>query len=128
MKYLVSAFAALLMFMSVSTPADAGSCKNNVNCSQPAAVGKGQKVPTWHVVNCLTGPKGVPIACNDPKAVHKSPRGDNVVCFLGSDDKIHWDHPKVVYKGRPFINLRRNGIWQPKWTMTKAEKDFFGIK
>ncbi len=102
----------------------------DVNCNQPTAVGKGKKAPTWEVVGCVIGPAGGPyvrIDCDDPDAVHKSPKGMDAVCFLGSDGKIHWDIPGIVYEGRPFKNLRVGSEWQPLWTLTAAEKARLGI-
>lgn len=95
----------------------------DVNCNQPTGVGKGNDVPIWHVVDCVIGPEGGPytrIACDDPRAVHISPRGQKVVCFFGSDNKIHWDLVGWVYKGRQFFNHRVNGRWQPNWVDGKG--------
>ncbi len=108
------------------------ACESDINCNQPTAVGKGQKAPVWHVVRCVVGPPNGPyetIACNDPRAIHISPRGLESVCFLGSDGKIHWDLPGIVFEGRTFKNIKlREGGWQPLWTLTSAEKARLGIK
>lgn len=129
-KIFLAAFVALCFTFLLGEPASA--CEvGQVNCNQPTAVGKGQTVPVWHVVACVVGPEGGPytrIACNDPRAIHKSPRGMDAVCFYGSDGKIHWDLPGIVYEGRTFINLRQGGVWQPRWTLTTAEKTRLGIR
>lgn len=117
-----TAVVAVATFVATDT---ASACViTDVNCKQPTGVGKGNKVPIWHVVDCVIGPEGgpyTPIACDDPRAVHISPRGDEVVCFLGSDNKIHWDFVGWVRKGRKFINqcVANCGTaaadWQPNW-------------
>lgn len=97
-------------------------CVPDVSCKQPTGVGDGE-VPIHHVVDCVIGPEGGPytrIACNDPRAVHISPRGGKVVCFLGSDNKYHWDLVGWVYKGRKFYNHKVNGRWQPHWVDGKG--------
>lgn len=136
--------AALLAALSVPVPAVtigtvswlasatvATACTPGVNCNQPTPVGKGKKVPVWHVVQCVIGPAGGPytaIACNDPRAVHKSPKGLDAVCFLGSDGKIHWDFPGIVYEGRTFKNLVINeNESAPIWSLTASEKARLGI-
>ncbi|MES2749731.1 MAG: hypothetical protein V4606_05045 [Patescibacteria group bacterium] len=89
-----------------------------VNCNDPTGVGKGVKVPVWHVEYCVIGPAGGPytkIACQDPRAVHTAPTGNQAVCFLGSDGKIHWDYQWAVLEGKKFINRRVDGRWQPDW-------------
>ncbi len=115
----------------LATTTAAEACETDINCNQPTTVGKGQKAPVWHVVKCVIGPPNGPyetIACNDPSAIHISPRGQESVCFLGSDGKIHWDLPGIVYEGRTFKNIRLADGWQPLWTLTKAEKARLGIK
>lgn len=129
-KAIVAAFF-LLTFGGIE-PAAAESCDPGltVNCNDPTAVKKGTKAPTWTVVRCVIGPAGGPytsIPCDDPRAVHKSPRGLDAVCFLGSDGKIHWDFPRIVYEGRTFKNIRQSGTWQPLWVLTPAEKAWLGI-
>lgn len=126
MEKLLLAFA-LLWAGSFAAACEIGA----VNCNQPTAVASGKPVPTWQVVACVIGLEGGPytrIACDDPQAIHESPRGLDAVCFLGSDGKIHWDQPGIVYEGRTFINLRQGGVWQPRWDLTEAEKDRLGIK
>ncbi len=121
--------ASIFLAFAGMTAAWADSC-DGVNCNQPTAVDKGVKAPTWEVVRCVTGPANGPytsIPCNDPNAVHKSPKGADAVCFLGSDGKIHWDIPGIVREGRTFKNIRHNGSWQPLWKLTKAEKAKLGI-
>ncbi len=119
----------------VATVEMAAACEVGVNCNDPTAVGKGKKAPLWKVMQCVIGQAGgpyTPIACNDPQAVHKSPKGLDSVCFLGSDGKYHYDFPGIVYEGRTFKNLRvgkgANQDWQPLWTLTAAEKRWLGIK
>lgn len=133
-KFLATALAGAFLFAAsllMGGTAPAMACEvGEVNCAQPTPVGKGKKAPVWQVVKCVIGPAGGPytrIACDDPKAVHKSPKGMDAVCFLGSDGKIHWDIPGIVYEGRTFKNLRVGNEWQPLWTLTKAEKAWLGI-
>lgn len=95
----------------------------DVNCNDPTGVGKGADVPIHHVLYCVVGPEGGPytrVACDDPRAVHISPFGQKVVCFLGSDNKYHWELVGWVYKGRQFINHKVNGRWQPDWVDGKG--------
>lgn len=129
-KFIIAIILVLAAFSNTSQPAQAETCQNGVNCTQPTPVGKGKKAPTWHVVQCVVGLAGgpyTPIACNDPKAIHTSPRGMDAVCFLGSDGKIHWDLPGIVQEGRTFKNVRQGGVWQPSWNLTSAEKAKLGI-
>ncbi len=110
----------------------AEACTPGVNCNMPTPVGKGKKAPTWKVLYCVTGPEGgpyTPIACDDPRAVHRSPKGLVAVCFFGSDGKLHWDFPGIVYEGRTFKNLVINeNESEPIWKLTAAEKARLGIK
>lgn len=127
---LAGVFLASVALVGGTSPSLADACEG-VNCSEPTPVGKGKKAPTWEVVACVIGPSGGPytrISCGDPAAIHKSPRGLDAVCFLGSDGKIHWDLPGIVYEGRTFKNIRQGGVWQPLWELTRAEKDRLGIK
>lgn len=106
------------IMLATAAPAAACTLDVGVSCKTPTGVGKGNKVPVWHVVNCVVGPEGGPytkIACKDPKAVHIAPTGNEAVCFLGSDGKIHWDYQWVVHEGKKFINRRVGGRWQPDW-------------
>lgn len=114
-----TATVATVVTVMATETAWADNCvTDDVNCNQPTGVGKNVDVPIWHVVDCVVGPESGPytrIACDDPDAVHMSIRGDRVVCFLGSDNKIHWDLVGWVYKGREFFNHKINGTWQPHW-------------
>lgn len=98
----------------VLTMAEAG-CEPN--CDQPTAVQRGQKVPVWKVLYCVVGKPGEyrRIDCQDPRAVHRTPTGNDGVCFIGSDGKPHWDYQWAVHEGRRFINHRIGGRWQPDW-------------
>ncbi len=99
-----------------ASPQVAVACE--INCNQPTAVDKGKKVPVWHVVDCMVGPEGGPytrVDCKSKEAVHISPRGEEVVCFLGSDNKIHWDYQWAVQVGKTFINRKVGGVWMPDW-------------
>lgn len=129
-------FALQLMFVpaTVATVATIISTETawacvitDVNCNDPTGVGKGADVPIHHVLYCVIGPEGGPytrVACDDPVAVHVSPLGHEVVCFLGSDNKYHWDLVGWVYKGRKFYNHKVNGRWQPHWVDGKgAQRD-----
>lgn len=121
----LAASAALIVGFATAAAACTG-----VNCNQPTAVQRGQTVPVWKVIECRVGNEEVgyrQIDCSDTAAIHISPRGDQVVCFYGSDGKLHWDVPGIVYEGRTFKNLLRGGIWQPLWTLTQAEKARLGI-
>lgn len=114
---LVGALITAPLLYGATTPA-AACTSDDINCSQPTGVGKGNEVPIWFVVDCVVGPEGGPytrIACDDPAAVHISPRGKEAVCFIGSDRKIHYDLPGWVWKGRKFFNHKINGSWQPHW-------------
>ncbi len=109
-------FATMGGVSLLAAPAAAEDCAPD--CNQPTGVGKGQKVPVWHVVDCVIGPEGGPytvVDCKNPVAVHLSPRGKPVVCFIGSDNKIHWDRQENVRIGRPFINQKINGVWYINW-------------
>jgi hypothetical protein len=120
---------AALTALAIGFATTAAACVG-VNCNQPTAVQRGQSVPVWHVVECRVGnPEAgyTKIDCSDPAAIHISPRGDRVVCFYGSDGKLHWDVPGIVHEGRTFKNLLRGGIWWPLWTLTQAEKGRLGI-
>ena len=108
------------VIVSVPTEVLAGQCvpNNSVVCKDPTAVQKGAKVPVWKVAYCVLGPAGGPytkIGCQDPRAVHIAPTGNEAVCFVGTDNKIHWDYQREVLEGRPFINHLMGGRWQPDW-------------
>lgn len=94
----------------------AGNC-TGINCGQPTAVAPGQDVPVWQVAYCVVGQPGSyrQVDCQSAEAVHMTPTGNMGVCFIGSDGKPHWDYQREVIVGRPFINHRIGGRWQPDW-------------
>ena len=116
-KFLM-ALAVISSTFIVGGVTQASACTPGVNCNTPTGVGKGQKVPVWHVQYCVLGPAGGPytkIGCQDPRAVHIAPTGNESVCFVGSDGKVHWDYQWAVHEGKKFINRRVDGRWQPDW-------------
>lgn len=104
-------------FMAVGGVDTAYACNKGVSCKQPVGVGRGNKVPVWHVSHCVVGNPGnyTTVDCKSSRALHRSPLGKMAVCFVGTDDKVHWDNQREVHVGRPFINRRLDGRWQPDW-------------
>ncbi len=117
--FMASAITAAAAFVG-GAPALA-DCTGQVNCGQPTAVLNGQQVPIWEVAYCIVGPadgEHERISCQDPRAVHITPTGNNGVCFIGTDGKAHWDYQSVVVEGHQFFNHRIDGRWQPHWIPT----------
>jgi hypothetical protein len=93
-------------------------CNNNISCDQPTAVGKGKKARPWKVLYCVVGKANNrrEVDCKSEEAVHYLPTGFDGVCFIGSDDKEHYDFQREVHKNRPFKNLRIKGRgWAVDW-------------
>ena len=113
---LLAATAVFATFGGVNT-AEAKAKKCFINCNQPTAVKKGQKIPVWRVKYCVVGSPGSyrEVDCKSREAVHRTPIGTKGVCFIGSDGKEHWDYQREVHVGRPFINRFTGGRWQPDW-------------
>ena len=88
-----------------------------ISCDQPKAVNRGTEIPVWQVDYCVIGQPGhyTEVDCKSPRAVHTSPLGRPAVCFVGTDKKVHWDAQREVHVGRPFINHKVAGRWQPDW-------------
>jgi hypothetical protein len=110
--------AALALTVAFDLPASASKkCTSNISCAQPTGVGKGKKAPVWRVSYCVVGkPSNYrKVNCKSPEALHRTPTGNMGVCFVGSDGKVHWDYQWVVHVGRPFINRKVDGRWQPDW-------------
>ncbi len=91
------------------------ACTKGLSCKQPTA--KRGRIPVWEVSYCVVGNPGSyrKIDCKSPRAIHRAPTGNLAVCFVGSDGKVHWDYQREVYVGRPFINHKIGGRWQPDW-------------
>ncbi len=116
--------AAAFILSATVTTAFAGQFSDgtvSVSCDTPTAVTGGTPVPIWKVAYCVIGkyPNYTKIDCKDPRAVHTAPTGNEAVCFVGTDRKVHWDYQREVHVGRPFINHRINGRWQPDWQDAK---------
>lgn len=88
-----------------------------INCNQPVGVRRGQKVPVWEVKYCVVGNPGnyKKVDCKSKRAVHTMPNGKRGVCFIGTDNKVHWDRQREVHVGRPFINRKRPRGWIVDW-------------
>lgn len=100
----------------LANPAVAETC--TLDCKTPTAVGKGQLVPIHTVRYCIIGPADGDyqvVACQDPRAVHKSPAGKDVVCFVDERGLPGYDYQEVVWEGRKFFAHKVNGVWQPHW-------------
>lgn len=114
---LAATVAALAFVGTVTTATHANACNKGISCNQPTGVSGGNKAPIWQVAYCVVGNPGQyrKVNCKSPDAVHPSPLGDRVVCFIGTDHKVHWDAQWAVEVGNRFINRNLGGRWQPDW-------------
>jgi hypothetical protein len=120
-KKIFGLMAAGLAFATIAV-ANIGFSKSaeacgKISCAMPVGIAHGQKAPVWKVAYCVVGNPGsfTKVDCKSPAAVHTSPLGKPVVCFIGTDGKPHWDAQSWVWVGRKFINHFANGRWQPDY-------------